>query len=524
MIIGSLAQPRHGQRAMGIDADDLTAKIAEVQNRWPSAGLAVAVIRDGDLAWFHGTGVANCATKEPITKDTGFRIGSITKTFTAIAVLQLWEHGLVDLDAPANDYLRSFQLIPAEVRFGPATVRHLLTHTAGIGYWRRFSDLIRPGVGSGVRAGHSVQPVADYYRRGLPVEVEPGTKWVYSNHGFAVLGQIVQDVSGQSLDRYLREHVFEPLGMVHTDLVRSERVRRNLATGYVLRSQGLRPVRVREVPALGAGAAYSTTADMARYVTALLNRGSNGHGSVLAPSTVTTMFEPHFQPDPRVPGMGLGFLLGAEGGHRTVGHDGIVSGFLSQMTIAPDDGIGIVVLGNTGGLDGRGAPDPLGAALLRRLLDLPDDPLRSDLPMHPENWGDICGWYSPDPGPITNLFTRLFMGAGAEVTVRGGHLLLRPLTPIPAMRRGMRLYPDDRDDPFVFRVDFSGLGKGTMPVVFSGAGSGAPRLLLNGMSFRQRPNTRNPRPWLTGAVSAGAAAAALAMRRRARRRPGARIR
>jgi hypothetical protein len=358
------------------------------------------------------------------------------------------------------------------------------------------------------------------------VEVEPGTKWVYSNHGFAVLGQIVQDVSGQSLDCYLREHVFEPLGMVHTDLVRSERVRRNLATGYVLRSQGLRPVRVREVPALGAGAAYSTTADMARYVTALLNRGSNGHGSVLAPSTVTTMFEPHFQPDPRVPGMGLGFLLGAEGGHRTVGHDGIVSGFLSQMTIAPDDGVGIVVLGNTGGLDGRGAPDPLGAALLRRLLDLPDDSLRSDLPMHPENWGDICGWYSPDPGPITNLFTRLFMGAGAEVTVRGGHLLLRPLTPILAMRRGMRLYPDDRDDPFVFRVDFSGLGKGTMPVVFSGfdAGRGAPRLLLNGMSFRKRSDTRNPRPWLTGAVSAGAGAGAIAIRRRVRRRRGARSR
>jgi hypothetical protein len=146
--------------------------------------------------------------------------------------------------------------------------------------------------------------------------------------------------------------------------------------------------------------------------------------------------------------------------------------------------------------------------------------------MHPENWGDICGWYSPDPGPITNLFTRLFMGAGAEVTVRGGHLLLRPLTPILAMRRGMRLYPDDRDDPFVFRVDFSGLGKGTMPVVFSGfdAGRGAPRLLLNGMSFRKRSDTRNPRPWLTGAVSAGAGAGAIAIRRRVRRRRGARSR
>jgi CubicO group peptidase (beta-lactamase class C family) len=513
----TLPEPGHG--AEGIDADDLTAKVVEVQNRWPSAGLGIGVVRDGGLAWFHGVGVADCATKEPITTDTVFRIGSITKTFTAIAVMQLWEHGLVDLDTPANNYLRSFQLVPAKAEFRPATLRHLLTHTAGIGYWRRFSDLLRPGVGSGVRAGHSVQSVATYYRSGLPVEVEPGTKWVYSNHGFAVLGQIVQDVSGQSLDRYLREHVFGPLGMEHTDLVRSDRVRPNLATGYVLRSQGLREVSDRDVPALGAGAAYSTTADMARYVRALLNRGSNGHGSVLAPSTVTTMFEPHFQPDPRVPGMGLGFLLGAEDGHRTVGHDGIVSGFLSQMTIAPDDGVGIVVLGNTGGLDGRGAPDPLGAALLRRLLDLPDDPLRRDLPMHPESWGEICGWYSPDPGPVTNLFTRLFMGAGAEVSVRGGRLVLRPLTPIPAMRRGMRLHPGDRDDPFVFMVDFAGLGKGTMPVVFGGFGTDGStrRLLLNGMSFRRRPDIRNPRPWVIGALAAGTFAVALAIRHRHRR-------
>jgi hypothetical protein len=306
--------------------------------------------------------------------------------------------------------------------------------------------------------------------------------------------------------------------MERTDLVRSERVHRYLATGYVLRSRGLRPVREREVPALGAGAAYSTTADLARYVTALLCSGANAYGAILSPSTVATMFEPHFQPDPRVPGMGLGFLLGTEDGHRTVGHDGIVSGFLSQMLFAPDDGVGVVVLGNTGGLDGRGAPEPLGSAVLRRLLGLPADAMRSDLPQQPEYWGEICGWYSPDPGPATNLFTRLFMGAGAEVTVRRGRLMLRPLTPVPALRRGMPLHPADRDDPFAFTVDFSGLGKGALPVVFGGFDQVTPTLLLNGIAFRKRPDLRNPRPWLTGALSAGAGAgiAVLAVRRRGR--------
>ncbi len=441
-----------GQAPPGIDEADLTARVAGVLGRWPSAGLAVGVVREGSLAWFLGHGVADVRSKAPITEDTVFRIGSLTKTFTATAVMQLWEQGLVDLDAPANDYLRSFQLVPAKASFRPATVRHLLTHTAGVGYWRRLSDLIRPGVGSGDRAGRSgAPPLADYYRKGLPVEVEPGTKWVYSNHGFAVLGQIVEGVSGQSLDRYLRDHIFEPLGMEHTDLIRSGRVRPRLATGYVLRPGGLEPVADREVPTPGGGGMYSTAGDMAR-----------------------------------------------------------------AMVLAPDDGIGVFALSNTGGLSGRGAPAPLATALLRRVLGLPDQAIRTGIPARPETWSELCGWYSPDPGPVTNLFTRALFGAGAEVTVHGGHLMLKPLTLVPAMRRGMRLYPDDPGDSRVFRVEFPKFGY-SFPVVFSG-GSGdgvtATRLLIDLFSFHKRPDVRNPRRWVNGVAAAGAVVLAIRHRHR----------
>ena len=332
----------HTTHAYGpIDDVGLKATVAQVLDRWPCAGLAVVVIRDGELAWFHGHGLADVAARTPITEATAFRIASLTKTFTGIAVMQLWEQGLVDLDAPANDYLRTFRLVPAKPDLSPATVRHLLTYTSGVGYWRRLSDLLQPGVGSGDRAGRSgALPLAQYYRRGLPVEVEPGTKWVYSNHGFAALGQIVEDVSGQPLDRYLRARIFDPLGMTHTDLIRSERVEPYLATGYVLRSRGLKPVADREVPTPGGGGMYSTTADIARYVAALLRLAANEHGSVLRPETVATMFRPHFQPDPRVPGMGLAFELGQEGGQRTVGKTGILSGFHSAMALAPEEASG----------------------------------------------------------------------------------------------------------------------------------------------------------------------------------------
>jgi CubicO group peptidase (beta-lactamase class C family) len=494
-----------------IDDRNLKATVAKVLDRWPCAGLAVAVITDGGLAWFSGHGLADVAAKTPFTEDTVFRIGSITKTFTAVAVMQLWEQGLVDLDAPANDYLRTFRLVPAKPNLRPATVRHLLTHTAGVGYWRRLSDLLRPGVGSGDRAGRSgAAPLADYYRRGLPVEVEPGTKWVYSNHGFAALGQIVEDVSGQPLDRYLRDRILDPLGMEHTDLLRSERVRPHLATGYVLRSRGLRAVADREVPTPGGGGMYSSTADIARYVAALLRIAVNEQGSVLRPETVATMFRPHFQPDPRVPGMGLAFELGEEGGHKTVGKTGILSGFHSAMALAPHEGIGVLVFSNTGGLDGRGAPTPLATMLLRLLLGLSVDPIRIDIAPRPEDWSEICGWYGPAPGPVTNLSLRALFGAGAEVVVQGGQLMLKPLTPIPAMRRGFRLYPDDPDDPWVFRIHFPEFGM-QLRVVFDGGSNGrtATRLLLDMMSFEKRPDFGNPRPWLTGGLAVGTAALAI---------------
>jgi CubicO group peptidase (beta-lactamase class C family) len=501
----------------------LTAKVAEVLDRWPSAGLAVGVVRQGALEWFLGHGLANIAPKTPVTQDTVFRIGSLTKTMTAVAVMQLWEHGLVDLDAPASNYLRSFRLVPARTTLRPVTIRHLLTHTSGIAYWRRWSDLLRPGVGSGVHARRPVRSLADYYRRGLPVEIQPGTKWVYSNHGFATLGQIVEDTAGEPFDCYLRDHVFAPLGMEHTDLVRSQRVTANLATGFVLGSRGIEAAVEGEVPAAPSGAVYSTARDMARYVVALLGGGRNDHGAVLEPETVASMLEPHFQADPRVPGMGLSFELGELGGHRIAAKSGILSGFLSDMVLAPDDGIGVFVLTNTGRLDGFGAHELIAEGLLRQLLGLPADAIRTDIPVRPETWSELCGWYGLDRGPLTNVFDRLMFGAGAEVTVQDDHLMLRPLTILPSIRRGFRLHPDDEDDPYVFRIDFGAWGKPTFRVVFRrGSRTGATAFRLEGasMSMQKRPDALNPKRLLRGAVAGGGAALAIRRGRRAVRGAG----
>ena len=493
----------------GPDEPDLRRLVASALNRWPTTGMAIAIVREGGVE-FVCHGVADVRTGRAITADTVFRIGSLTKTITAVAVMQLSEQGLVDLDAPAHDYLRAFQLVPAKAGIRPVTVRHLLTHTAGVGYWRRLSDVLHPAVGSGVTA-RSVVPLAEYYRGGLRVDVEPGTRWAYSNHGFAALGQIIEDVSGEPLDRHFRDRVFAPLGMTHTDFILSDRLRADLATGYVVRSRGPVPVTPREVPTPGGGGLYSTAADMASYLTALLRGGVNDHGRVLAAETVASMFRPHFQPDPRIAGMGLGFELRDERGRTFVGKGGTISGFLSAIEMAPEAGLGVIVLTNTGRLDNRGAAEPLAAMLVRHLLRLPDAPVRDDIAPRPDTWGELCGWYAPDAGPVTNLFLRVTMGAGVEVVVRGGQLVVKPLTPIPAMRAGMVLHPDDPDDPRVFRVVMPQYGR-TSRVVFTD--DGPRRLLLDVMSFEKRPDARNPRRVIKGVAAAGIAAQAIRLSRR----------
>jgi CubicO group peptidase (beta-lactamase class C family) len=216
-----------------VDQLEMRARVDEMLNRRPTVGMAVGVVRDGSVEFFYGHGVADIESNTPVTEDTMFRIASITKTFTAIAVMQLWEQGKVDLGAPANDY-------PARLPASPHQ--------------------------SQLRAGD---------------------------------GATSKD----------------------TDLVRSERVRSHLATGYDLRSNGAKPVTHREWVTAAASSIYSTPRDMARYLAALLGGGVNEHGSVLKPATLAIVFEPHYQPDPRIPGMGLAFSRGYLGSHRFVEHE-----------------------------------------------------------------------------------------------------------------------------------------------------------------------------------------------------------
>jgi len=465
----------------GLDQQQLKARVEEIRNRWPTVGLAVGVVRHGLLESFCAAGFADIAAQRPVTPDTVFRIASISKTFTAVAVMQLWERGLVDLDGPANDYLRSYRLIQANPNWRPATVRHLLTHTAGIPEWVHPARMVNSGwFGESFDLRDRLPPLAEYYRGGLRLTVEPGTICTYSDHGFATLGQIVEDVTGQELDGYLRENIFEPLAMADSDLRRSERIRAHLATGYRLGSKGPEALTDRQWITAAASSIYSTPLDMARYVSALVGDDTGRQGVILKPETLAMMFQAHYQPDPRIPGMGLSFFRLDMGGHPAVEHQGVLPGFNSQIFLAPTDGVGVVAFTN----GSRNAATWLTAEMQRLLGDLIGAPvarIRTDVPQRPEIWADLCGWYRPR-AQKTDMQAWSMLGVGVHVLVRSGRLMLRTLSPLPVLYRGVALHPDDPDDPYVFRIDLSQYGMTPARVVFSRGHAGtATEVHLDGL-------------------------------------------
>ncbi len=503
---------------MDLDQVGLRARIEQVLNRHPAVGLALGVIVGGRLEFFYAHGQAKIPPSTPITEDTIFRVASITKTFTAIAAMQLWERGLVDLDAPANDYLRAYKLTPAKPGGRTASLRQLLTHTSGIPEMVHLGHSLRYLYGTSYGLDERVPALAEYYRGGLRLASEPGATFRYTDHNFSTVGQIVEDVSGEPLDRYLRDHVFKPLGMADTDLRRIDAVRSRLATGYNLGSGAPKPITDRQWLTAAASMAYSSSRDMARYVAALLGGGANDFGSVLKPETMTMMFAPQYQPDPRIPGIGLAFDRFNLGGRPVIGHEGVLPGFNSQIFAAPDAGVGVMAFTN----GARGAMFWLPAemmSLLSYVLGVREEGIRTDVPQHPEIWGELCGWY-PFTGPMTDTRARSIFGLGAEVVVRRGRLMIRALSPVPAVFRGFVLHPDDAKDPLAFRIDLSEYGIGSARIVFSGVGTKIPtrvHLDVLPMSLEKRPSIGNPRPWIAAGLTAfGIAAWVAAMRRRQR--------
>jgi CubicO group peptidase (beta-lactamase class C family) len=355
-------------------------------------GLSVLVARDGEVIYERAVGLADISEQLPVTTKSKFRIGSVTKQFTASAILKLIEEDKLSL----SDTLEEF--LPAFPRAGEVTIHQLLTHTSGIPSYTdqpAFYDTITEATSEEALIEKIQATAAQGY------SFEPGSDFRYNNSGYFLLGHIVRLVTGEPLGDYLRTTFFEPLGMHDTGMHSSQLELSEEAKGYGFQAGKAELALNWEMSrAGGAGALYSTVHDLMKWNEAVFA------GQVLRPETLEKAFHPVEQSGGGM-NYGYGWTMGQHRGLPTISHGGGLHGFQSQLVRFPAQNVTIVALHNAS----PPVPDFAPAALTARLADLflwkemdPPPPRQVDPQVDPAIYQRYVGRY--DYGPAVMVVSR----------------------------------------------------------------------------------------------------------------------
>jgi len=292
-------------------------------------GVALAVIRDGKVIKSKGYGAANVETNTPVTNETVFKIGSISKPIIAMGIMLLVEEGKISLDDKVGKYLDGTPDTWKDI-----TVRHLLSHTSGI---------IReaPGFDPG-----KIQPDADVIKTAYqsPLVFTPGEKYQYCNVGYFSLAEIIRQVSGKPWGEFLTERIFKPFGMNSTRTTTFDEIIPNRANGYSFSGSKLSNAEV-YLALRPSGAFLSTISDLIKLENALAER------SFLKAETRKMMWTPFKFNDGKDSNYGLGWTIDKVNGRNRIGHGGSLNGFKSYFARFVDDGITVIVLTNLAQVD-----------------------------------------------------------------------------------------------------------------------------------------------------------------------------
>lgn len=364
-----------------VDADELRRMMdsivpaAMAERQIP--GAVLVVVRDGRVVLSRGYGMADVARGRRVDPDsTVFPIGSISKLFTATAVVQLADGGRLRLDEDVNRVLRRLRVPATYPR--PVTPFDLLTHQAG------FDEL--PGRLLREDTAH-VLPLARFLEGRLVRIRPPGELTSYSSYAAALAGLLVEDASGMEFERYLACSVWGPLRMARTQVTVPEWLRAHMAVGYEVDDGRVAAVPWERYHTPPASSISSSGADMARYMIAMLRQGELEGARILSDTAARAMLTQQTTLHPRLPGFGLGFQVNDTNGRRLLLHGGDVAGFSSLMVLMPDEGTGFFLAGHREGSDLRFAvwrafldrfypdqrritvppPDPAAVPRLRRL-------------------------------------------------------------------------------------------------------------------------------------------------------------
>jgi len=351
---------------------------------------AVLAAQGGTVLYSAGYGLANREHEVPNTPQTKFRIGSITKQFTAMAILLLHEAGKLDLHDPICKHLPYSPDIWREI-----TVHHLLNHTSGL---VRTND-----TATARKLPLTLREIVETITR-TPLCFKPGTRQEYSNDGYILLGDIIERVSGRSYADFLRDHVFEPLEMTDSGYDEHEPVLPHRATGYQkLGAEWVHADYIDMGCPFAAGALYSTVEDLYRWDCALRARWLISPASHEAMTTVT----------PLLANYGYGLAIGREHDRRTIGHAGGINGFRANYTRFPEEDACIIVLSNSEASDFFGVSKTLGAILFGLDFTLPT--VKQSVPIAGDRLAACTGVYEIAPNitlTVEDQDDRLIVASG----------------------------------------------------------------------------------------------------------------
>jgi len=319
----------------------------------------VLVVRDGETVLSRGYGMADLEQQVPHSPQTRFRIGSVTKQFTAAAILQLQDQGLLDVQAPVATYLPDYP--------NPTiTLHHLLTHTAGLPNLTSFPDYFE-----WMQQPTTLDELIARFQN-LPLEFEPGSQHRYSNSGYVLLTQVIETVSGQSYAAYLEENLLTPLGMENTGYELSPVA--GLARGYTRNAQEYQPAApINMAVPQGAGGLYSTVGDLARWNQALFGH-EPGDRKILSQRAIAAMTSSQVSlgiAEASALNYGYGLVINDQPEKRLIGHAGGINGFVSSLIYLPEQDTTIVVLSNVESINPEQISMGLAAILLGELYDPP---------------------------------------------------------------------------------------------------------------------------------------------------------
>lgn len=314
--------------AVLVQAQDLAARLDSYIYSFAQPGRfmgSVLVAQGGKVILAKGYGYADVELDVPNTPQTKFRLGSLTKQFTATAILQLQEQGKLNVQDKASKYYTS-----APAAWKDITIRHLLTHTSGIHNFTSLPDYVK-------RMREHDAPLDLIARfRDLPLDFPPGSKWNYSNSGYEVLGYIIETVSGQTYEDYLKKHIFDPLELSDTGYDHTERILKHRAMGYEMPVDGkLRNAAFLDMSIpYSAGSLYSTVEDLYKWDRALYTE------KVLSNQSKEQMFTPFLN------NYAYGWFVTSLFGHKIITHNGGINGFATHLARFPDDDACVIVLSN----------------------------------------------------------------------------------------------------------------------------------------------------------------------------------